>query len=374
MEDPTRDMTELSKKMYSKAAASMTLSQALDVLENGDYRTIGSVLSDYAGQERPVDLLARGFMANHPDLSWDSASHRVRNWFNGAIRAISKEDAFEVSLILGLDLKDAERMTGLITEEGFHWRDPADVVWAYGIQNKLPYTRIRELLDTVKAMDLTEAAPAQEPEHFTRNLKDKLEPLLQGSEEQLLTSMAASRGAFGEFHNTAFSLFQAYMKLLLEGSTETVTKDLHVRDVLEKNLCRKLVPQNKKGDHRVYSEVQKVIRKNWPNETVLSKIASRELDIPRKVMILLFLATDGSNSSYQTSDDELFLLSRDDIFRSNHNRMNRMLRSCGYRELDPRNHFDWLVLLCICAEDVIQTEKRLRLVLSHLYDGGNENP
>jgi hypothetical protein len=27
--------------------------------------------------------------------------------------------------------------------------------------------------------------------------------------------------------------------------------------------------------------------------------------------------------------------------------MNRMLSSCGYRMLDPRNPFDWVVLYCM---------------------------
>ena len=103
-------------------------------------------------------------------------------------------------------------------------------------------------------------------------------------------------------------------------------------------------------------EKRRSILADWPDEIVLSRMKNRRMDVTRKVLILLFLATDGGEEPQEEWVDEDWEQEppaddADVTFRSSYMRINQMLAECGYRMLDPRNAFDWLVLYCMRVED-----------------------
>lgn len=375
------NMTELTKKMYNAAMEIQSVAQAAEVLrERGQFRSLGDILRSYAGCENPKALLVDGLMANTPSASRDSVDKKVRNWLSGRTRTVSKQDAFVLSQVLGLDLAKADEFLKLVTGEGIHWRDPEEIIWGYAIANGLSYEKTCALLDRVKTGGRKpKNAPRPTPGSYTAEVREKLQPLLYGPEEALLAYLDQNSGALGAFHNTAYRLFMQYMELLESGGVEDFLDGdgkMSAQEILENYMYRRLVPVARREDAKdknAFSAVQRSIRMNWPDETTISKMKSRELDVSRKVLILLFLATDGSESEYEELDEDEDILTQDEVFQNVYTRLNQMLHACGFQLLDTRGSFDWMILYCICAGDLWDMDQRLREILETLFPEGNEN-
>lgn len=376
------NMTEMSRKMYSTATRPLSVEQAIQVLqETGVFRTLGDTLRAYSGYHNPKNLLVDGLMANNPSASRESIDKKVRNWLNGRTQSLSKEDAFAVAQILRLDIGRTDKFLKLVTGEGIHWRDPEDIIWGYAIRKGLTYNKTSELLvryfeRVTKAMygvDISES--------YTADVRSLLQPAMSHSEEMFLDHLVEEykQGRLGVSHNTAYRLFMQYMKLLaLAGQEEfgpNAGSKMTSRDILESYMYRQLVPVAKRGepkDKSAFSMVRRSIRASWPDEVTISKMKSRELEVTRKVLILLFLATDGSESEFEELDEDEDILTRDEIFQNVYTRLNRMLLSCGFQVLDPRSPFDWMVLYCICVDDLWDVDQRLKDILQALFQDGTE--
>ncbi len=414
------NMTELTRIMFDRVISIRSVEQAAQVLlETGSFRTLGDTLRSFSGCDEPKKLLVNGWMALHPSENRDSVDKKIRNWLGGRICSISKEDAFQISLLLGLTLDRTDTFLKQACGEGIHWRDPEDIIWSYGILHRKSYAEIRGMLAQYDAIPKPgrgeEAADA-----YTAEVREKLEPVLSQSEDALLNWLSREQAALGTYHNTAYRLFAQCMDLLESaGQTETQLEKARAesrktfydvdafrellkkagrseaeieailsrkhagfddritsRDILETYLYRNLVPiarQDGKKGKNAFSGIQNSIRANWPDETTISKMKKRQLNITRKVLILLFLATNGSNTEYEEDDEDEVLETRDEIFQDIYTRLNLLLQSCGFPMLDPRTPFDWMVLYCICVDDTWDVDQRLTDMLAAMFPGGNEN-
>ena len=56
-------------------------------------------------------------------------------------------------------------------------------------------------------------------------------------------------------------------------------------------------------------------------------------------------------------------------FESRYNLLNLMLSSCGYRQLDARNPFDWMILYAISVDDLFDCDNTLDALLSEVFAG-----
>ena len=373
-------MTELTRKMYDRAMEMRSVDQAADILrEYGQFRTLAEILKAYSGSDNPKQKLIDGLMRNSPAANRDAVSKKVGNWMTGRTNTVSKQDAFVLCQILGLKLEETDEFLKLVTGEGLHWRDPEEIIWGYAILQGLDYGQTAALLERVRTgRKPAKAAPPPAPGSFTGDVREKLQPVLNRSGEELLAYLTREQDYLGSFHNTAYRLFMGYMKLLESGSPEGGTNaegKMTSRDILEVYLYRQLVPVARREgakERDAFSEVQRSIRMNWPDEATISKIKKRELDVTRKVLVLLFLATDGSASEFEELDEDEDILSRDEIFRNLYTRLNRMLQACGFQLLDPRSPFDWMILYCICVDDLWDIDHRLRDMLLAMFPEGNE--
>lgn len=150
----------------------------------------------------------------------------------------------------------------------------------------------------------------------------------------------------------------------------TVPDENSDEKMLEDYLYRKLIPVgNQKEMDPVRETLQRVIRQNWPDVASLSRMRKRQIDIPRKVLILLFLATDGSDSEFEDLDDEDY--TPEDSFLNIYTRLNLMLTSCGFLKLDPRSAFDWMVLFCISTGDLWESDERIQAMLLEMFPKEN---
>ena len=381
------NMTELSRIMYHSAMDARTVSDAMEILKQYDhFRTLGDVLRAFSGSADPRLLLVEGLMAANPEAPRSSVDKKVRNWLGGKTQSVSKADGFLLSRILNLDLDRTDDFLKMATGEGIHWRNPQDIVWCYAISQELSLEESASLLARAGQLAAPPAASVRNVSH-TIQIREKVQGVLSLSQEELFAFLEEAHPTLGTFHNTAWQLFIRYMNLLEYAGQEDdiVSADpkkkadmdhkMTSRDILETYLYRQLVPIARRGepkDKSPFSVIQRNIRANWPDEATLSKMKSRELDVSRKVLILLFLATDGSESDYEELDEDEDILTRDEIFQNICMRMNRMLQSCGFQQLDPRNPFDWTILYCVCVDDLWDVDLRLSEMLSNMFPAGNE--
>ena len=362
-------MTEMSRMMLNRIKDPMTISEAVGLLEEGTkFRNFADKLNAFSYGRNIRTVLTEGLVKNHPEAKFDAVDKKVRNWLNGRTQSVSKQDAFELAFILGLSLEDADRFIAMVTEEGIHWRDVMELTYGYALSKGMAFEEARALYERMPKQE-NENANADASTNLVKN-----DVLSIADEAELAGYIEKSIAQLGKLHNTAYNLFMDYMAMLEDAGIVDGLKDekaMTVRDVLDSYLYRSTVPAGAKGKKDVMTEAQKLIRADWPDETTLSRMKSRQTDVTRKVLILLFLATNGGDAEadYDYDDDEE--LTRDEIFADAVSRLNLMLSSSGFMKLDPRNRFDWMTMYAMCAEDIFDVDERFSSFLSELYSPGN---
>lgn len=208
------------------------------------------------------------------------------------------------------------------------------------------------------------------PEDKLRSLSDKA---MKKWEKDHVAVMETDRKK-AKKEGEVFLPDQPEYRLTLEyaaGAPElTIPDENSDEKMLEENLYRKLIPVGNQDEmDPVREALQRAIRQNWPDVATLSRMRKRQIDIPRKVLILLFLATDGSNSEFEDLDDED--LTPEESFLDIYTRLNLMLTSCGFLKLDPRSAFDWMILFCISTGDLWESDARIQAMLLELFPREN---
>lgn len=391
-------MTVFTRNMFELTQQINTIEEALDTLLSYEhFRTLGDVLRSFTSDPDIKKRLVSGLNAWFPDDKPDSIDRKVRNWLNGKTLSISKQDAYIISRILELSLDQTDSFLKYATGEGIHWRNPKDIVWCYSILHSTSHTMTWNLLEQVEAKNFPNSRKTQnQTESYTAAVYEKLQPVLYQDEAALLAFFIEEEERLGYLHNTAYSQFTKYMDLLKQGYAadgiealfKEMTKEeknkakirvdgdigphkpepMSVRDILETYFYRNLIPVQVRGKEKsenAFSAIQRSIRQNWPDESILSKMESRKMDVSRKVLILLFLATDGCDTDFSDEYDEVD--SAEDVFLSVYMRMNTMLNACGFPQLDPRNPFDWMILFCISSGNLWESDDRLRSILLSMF-------
>ena len=421
------NMTVLSQQQFEYAMKIANTKEAAEALRNyKHFRTLGDVLKSFCDDPNVKKILVDGLLAWFPESNRDATDRKVRNWLAGRNQKFDKETAFVLSHVLELTLDKANEFLKMAVGEGIHWRDPEDIVWSYVILHHLSPEKTRNLLERMHL--LYKSSAGEKPNvagGYTREVYEKLQPVLFGTEEGLLDFIKAEQENLGMFHNTAYQMFMQFMMLLEEGFSdddvemlfremtqkekkkkeeeaaerkETVRKEaeaagipfdenkkitfadldgdtelyqpqsLTTRDVLETYLYRNLVPARedataKKTDP--FFAIRHSIRQNWPDESTLSRMKNRQIDVGRKVLILLFLATNGSNTDYEDLEEEAY--TQEEAFLDIYTRLNLMLTACGFLKLDPRSAFDWMVLFCISTGDLWDSDERIQAMLLEMF-------
>lgn len=424
----SREMFEYALHMDSIQNAVQVL------LSHPHVRSMGDILSEFSDAEDVKKQIVDGLCQWFPENNREALVRKVRNWLNGKTQSLAKEDAFVVSRIFSLSLERANEFLKMAAGEGIHWRNPEDIVWAYSIVQNLGPEESRSLLHRANALYEQPMAAAISANAYTADVFEKLQPVLYRSQEELLSFLEAQKDSLGALHNTAYQLFFRFMDILsrgyedgdvaalfqemtakekkrkeaekadreatarmeregrksaqplnrtsekekrlqeMDGDTELYRPEaMSTSEILETYLYRSLVPVKERGKGSAeasFSAIQRSIRQNWPDEATLSKMRSRKKDVSRKVLILLFLATDGSGSDFTQDEDEEEPFTQEEQFLDLYARMNFMLASCGFQKLDPRNPFDWMILYCISTGDLWESDQRLPAMLRAAFPEG----
>ena len=88
--------------------------------------------------------------------------------------------------------------------------------------------------------------------------------------------------------------------------------------------------------------------------------------MPRRVLLLLYLITEGAMSG----NDDIYFgegLSDYDLFEENYWRLKTLLNDCGMSRLDPRNMFDWLILYSLKSNEDKSMSDCFQAVLDRVF-------
>lgn len=218
-------------------------------------------------------------------------------------------------------------------------------------------------------------APKEEDDDKLNSLSDKNLKKWKEDHAELVETARREAEAVGE----PFLPDQSRYQLTLEdtaGTPEIMTpEEISDEKMLEDYLYRKLIPVgNQEEVDPIRETLRRAIRQNWPDTTSLSRMRKRQIDIPRKALILLFLATDGNDSEFESmeyGDFEEAGYAAEDSFLDIYTRLNLMLTSCGFLKLDPRSAFDWIVLFCISTGDLWDSDERIQGILLEMFPKEN---
>ena len=395
------DFTQL---MYHMATSqTLGLRQALNLLREEAYvRPVRETLARYADKSPDDPKALRTFLVEKlleqsPEgTRWDFVDRKVRMWMEDGTQAISKPGAIQVSFALGLSVEEANAFLQRVCGEGIHSRDPKEIIFLYAIKKGISYQKALALQTDMENKGVLERKKSGEEGLLTDIVRQGLDSL-KGVDD-LEAFLREYQGRLGSFHNTAYKIFKEYLKLLTDTKLDDEQDDkkkenkkkdeedeeghMSVREVTDVYLHEKLIPRiqrtakkNPEAGNLVLSALQRNIKQNWPDETTLSKMLNRKMDVSRKVLILLFLATDGGlDDEYEYEKEDEIFDEEDEGFEDTYSRMNAMLVNCGFAPLDPRSAFDWMVLYCMCvdAEDSLLIDSRIQRFLEEIFQQPQE--
>ena len=102
--------------------------------------------------------------------------------------------------------------------------------------------------------------------------------------------------------------------------------------------------------------------------TALKNIRNHQEDVPRKLLMLLYVVTENSlngNDAYRELDESY--ITQEERVEDHWWTLNAMLADCGMAQLDTRNPFDWLILYAISAEEDEFMSDRMEQVIASLF-------
>lgn len=322
----------------------------------------GSIPPDFDDSKCPAHSKNTN-SANKKNANSDSASRKIRGWLSGQTRPTDREDIFRIAFALRLSESDTGLLLGLCTEYGIHYRNGRDVVYAWFLRMGFSYCEAKEFFDTLPPIPSLGLLPADAPSNLTHQLQNTF--LRVQTKEELRQCYMENIPKFGTLHARAWFYFQKYLDQLIRPivSYNGVDEANYSLEAVMEQYFSLHMPSSKK--RQGYSVVQKLLKQNWPNLTTLRNIRLQKTDVPRKLLLLLYVATENiMDDSYHELDEEYITMQ--ERLEDHMWTLNAILTDCGMPVLDLHNAMDWLVLYAITAEDEPMSE-RMEAVLAQLF-------
>ena len=250
-----------------------------------------------------IAKLVQAFLEDNPEGSPDHVGRTVRNWVAGRSKPTHREDLFRIAFALGLSEGQANRLIGSCTDYGIHYRSGHDVVYAWFLRNGGSYRQARDFFASLPEIPRREAEPARNTVNLTRQLQNAF--LQAHSPEELLACYLANLDNFGQLHNRAYAYFTRYLDKLIHPvpSWTGLAEPDYSLDAIMRLYFSMNMPSSR--SRAGYSVVQRLIKYNWPNTTALKNIRARRADVPRKLLLLLYVITENVvDGEYRETDED----------------------------------------------------------------------
>ena len=181
------------------------------------------------------------------------------------------------------------------------------------------------------------------------------------SEEALWEFLEMHQNKFGQQNRTAYRKFRKMLNYLLHPSSEEDLlpdeQEYSIRKVVDQYL-RMGVPYEKKSGR--YTPLQREIKQHWPSAKTIYEMCSGKLDVDRKTLLLLYLATEGEGDSDGADMRSL---------SEHRRRMDLMMAECGMPVLNVHCPFDYLILLAVnCRGEDDFIGYRMEKIIRKIFD------
>jgi len=378
-----------------------TFSDILKSFYNGD-----DLVGDLSEKLNAYDNYLHRFENKEGVLNIDGTEHKIRNWLSGN-NTPKRIDLIKICFALGFDGKTSENeslkkidknpdnLMKYDSEGIFHVREPIEAVFLWFLKNGGTFEEAHKFImdNSIKLYEFNDSAQVDEEADFTKLVRYDFEKVTADS-QSFFDFLEKNKSRFGSLHNRAYKNFRDYYMYLanpkdplFDAATVTGTergknsifekeKILNGREKYkelygEENLsdygeksCAAIVDeylwlgldikleyklkQNKNTDENKlklekYNEMQKMIG-YLTGEKTIGSMMRRKRDITRKILLLLYVMTQGMTNDIHEYEDINADLKPSEIMEEHASRINDMLYESGFGELDPRNKFDWLIL------------------------------
>lgn len=342
------------------------------VLTEVSKRQLDYVMQDELSVEEVIDYLNTSFTPRtffgllqslypyedmeHKLIEALDSRKNVQNWLNNRNLPTDREVVFRIAFALDIGEYGADALLRYVFEEGIHYRNEKELVYAFCLKYHQPYQRAEE------ALSLFEQQKGRANNYgaaSTQMMKLAFDELPKDAD--FVTFLLLHQNSLGPMHETAYRYFRG-MLLYLEKQEEDDA--LYSLEYICESYLRMGLP--KRRQTKSYSTVQKMIKKYWPGIRMIKQMKNKKEDVNRKTLLLLYLVTGGlRNDSYEEVDEEY--VSADEYLFFHLGRIDKMLEECGMRTIDPRNPFDFLLLYCMRIRQEESMSERMEHVIAMLF-------
>ena len=357
-------MTEVSAKQWDFITReNLTAREAVDFLRDDmRVRTFDDNLKEISRIEEYENLLVDGLYriqsGKTGEIQLISLKRKVRNWVDGKNLPSDREEVFQICFAMGFDLEQSERLLSRLTEQGIHYRNGREAIFAYCLKYHLCYQDAVQMADQfIDRSRMREGS--MEP--LTHIMEEEFQKVR--GEEDFFCFLMNHRMQMGDSHNTAYSYFTKMLALL--SGEKLADEGKRSMEYIADHYLRMNMPLDKKTSG--YTTVQKIVKKYWPGARNIKAMKSRSEDVNRKTLLLLYIVTGGMFDETYTELDEEYIDAAK-FLEMHCKRMNQMLRDCGMARIDPRNIFDCLILYCLRPEDEMFMSDRMQSLIKELFE------
>lgn len=361
------DLTLISQNEYDNIAnTSMTADEAFQYMSKSIRpRTFEEILTDFGRDRNVKTVLVNALCEYSPEVSRESISKKVRGWLSGKYEPSDRETLMQICFALGLSERRADDFLSCCTDSGFHYRDPRELAYSFALRIGMDYREAVELYQSLSPLP-----PGKEDTAvYTETLYNEFYKI--NTKQEFISFYENNIDKLGTLHNTAYMYFRSFIGCLrdpdgqreyLFEDRESISKRLSI-EVITGEYLRMNVPMDAAGN----TYLQRMIKKYWPCATSVKNMYSRREDVTRKVLILLYVITEGiaPDVNYDfVFDDEL---TPNQLFEEHYDKLCVMLTDCGMSLPDPRNVFDWAVLHALRKDNYEEMNEELREVLNRVF-------
>ena len=345
----TRDLTSKYDDDY------IDISQTVEFLEKKvRYWSFSELLNKVYDGTEPIQTRLIKKMSEYEGVEdCDKVARKVRNWMHDRNLPGNREEMFKICFALQLDLKKTERLLGATVDNGIHYRNPRELIYGFCLKKGEDYPKAREMAEKLWGEELPsgtleyqeklkDTCEDEDCSKMTSSIRNKFKRL--ETEKDLETFLKEYRTCLGFHHNTAYRKFMIMLQYLLFPKMENeglpMEKDYSV-DRVVKEYLRMGMPYDKKSSG--YTRLQKEIKRHWPTAKTINEMCRRKIDVDRKTLLLLYLATEGMIVTEKEDRDKWVAMHR--------RRIDLMLTECGMAVLDLHSPFDYLIMQAVRQEN-----------------------
>ena len=365
------DLTDLSYQAFEPLLdPAMTGEHASDYLQSRlQIREFYPTLFKMYPNEDLMEKLFFAFTQAKPTLSQSSVSRNLRNWANKKTIPQNREDIFIIGFALHFSEAQTSYLLGFISDYGIHYREPRELVFAYCLRVGKTYLEALDFMKRLPSLPPLKKLPEAGLETLrTQTIIDRFSGIQDDA--SFIQEFQNNLTNFGILHLRAYDYFIKSFEHLKNpypafdpASPDLKVEEYSIERVMEDYLTLHMPVCKKRSN---YSLLQKMLKADWPNATSLTNILNHKKDVPRKLLLLLYIVTEGIlNDDYDELDEEYF--SAEQRLDEHWWRINLILNECGMNELDPRNAYDWLVLYSLNTDDTIAMDEKMELVIQNLF-------